>query len=205
MVCCSRGTTASVIGMSRARPQRRVPRPAPVGQLRGAATDRYQDQCLQNSSHGSHGSTRNPGRQDSTLLPRRAWNLRAADGSCPARQRTASAAWACYWPSSGASLLGIRPAFRSGAGMPGPASRYFGGDGLWGAWPDREFAAQRSDVLLAEPVAENSWSAMRSSCIPASAKSSVVRPGAHLVHSSRTRRRPTDRSSSPSARLRLAP
>jgi len=38
--------------------------------------------------------------------------------------------------------------------MPEPATRYFGDDGLWGSWPDREFAAQRRDVLLAEPVAE---------------------------------------------------
>ena len=38
--------------------------------------------------------------------------------------------------------------------MPEPVSRHFGGGGRWGARPGRESAAQRSDVLLAEPVAE---------------------------------------------------
>ena len=44
--------------------------------------------------------------------------------------------------------------FGSELGILAAACRCFESDGLWGAWPDSELGSQRSDVFLAEPVAE---------------------------------------------------
>jgi hypothetical protein len=53
----------------------------------------------------------------------------------------------------GVVALRSRFLFRRGIGLP-ESARHFPGDGLRGAWPGREPGAQRIDILVTEPVAE---------------------------------------------------